>query len=279
MNEAENFDEIKQYLQAKDDASKNSSTRATRNNVCKSFLHNNVCKYANCQYSHDTRRIRICDHFRRGICVKGEDCDFRHDITPCRFFEQAGKCINGANCQYKHIQSVCKNFSRGFCSMGKGCKNLHKRVEKPCLNYMYGFCPNGPNCPDDHVKQFFNFDLGFYEHWRKTVNDNFKLIICNKCKELGHKANRCNIEETFLTKASKTQDQFDGGMSGGMGGGRMQPPQHFLPYRDNPPQQVMQRDYSHGSGVPREMSPSHGNPNQPPPSGDFSAINKKLKIE
>ena len=75
------------------------------------------------------------------------------------------------------------------------------------MNYLYGFCPHGPNCKDEHVKMFFPLDKEFYDYWKsKNIStNNFRVIQCNKCKELGHKANKCNIEEVFPTRANKRE--------------------------------------------------------------------------
>ena len=204
MAEAGTIDEIEKLVRDSEDP-KAQQSKATKNFVCKAFLHNNTCKSGNnCQFSHDIKRIRICEHFKKGNCNKGDNCDFRHDVTPCKFFDDGGFCKNGADCQYKHIQNICKNYNKGFCCMGDKCRNYHE-FKKPCMNYLTGFCPNGPNCKQFHPKQFYHMDQAFLEHWKTLYRPNLKMIVCNKCSELGHKANKCTLEISFETKASKKE--------------------------------------------------------------------------
>lgn len=203
MAEAESLRDIEKLAREKEDP-KTTQSKATRNNVCKAFLHYGVCKnQSNCPFSHDIKRIKICEHFNRGNCNKGDDCDFRHDASVCNFFRIKGVCKNGTECGFKHIKNICKFFEKGFCPKGDECTDHHE-FKTPCMNYLYGFCPLGPNCQYAHPKQFMTMDEITYQWWNTYFKPTFPVIKCNKCKEVGHKANKCNKEVIFKTKATKT---------------------------------------------------------------------------
>jgi len=109
----------------------------------------------------DPRRNRIvCRHWLRGLCKKGDACDFLHKLDhdrmpECRYFSQYGECGN-KECVFLHIrpeekQTDCPWFARGFCKHGQRCRHRHTR-KKPCPRYLAGFCPEGPDCPFGHAK-------------------------------------------------------------------------------------------------------------------------------
>ena len=128
MAEAESIRDIENLARAKEEPKYNMN-RGTKNNVCKPYLHNGVCKNSHhCPFSHDVKRIKICEHFARGVCNKGDDCDFRHDVSVCKYFGY-GACKNGSECQYKHIKNVCRFYAKGFCPIGEVCPNYHEKKE------------------------------------------------------------------------------------------------------------------------------------------------------
>ncbi|XP_004499871.1 E3 ubiquitin-protein ligase makorin-like isoform X1 [Cicer arietinum] len=53
---------------------------------------------------------RVCKFHARGVCLKGEQCDFSHqrkdtpvDATICSYY-QKGSCAYGSRCRYKHVR-------------------------------------------------------------------------------------------------------------------------------------------------------------------------------
>ena len=109
----------------------------------------------------DPRRHRVvCKHWLRGLCKKGDSCDFLHrldhDRMPeCWYFSNFGECGN-KECIFLHIRPDektldCSWFARGFCKHGQRCRLRHTR-KKPCPKYLAGFCPDGPNCQFGHAK-------------------------------------------------------------------------------------------------------------------------------
>ena len=166
----------------------------TKNGVCKNFLHS-VCRMDVCPYIHDKSRADRCKHFmQNNSCNKGDNCDFRHDMDAddqtklvCKYFSKNGECQKGSKCPFLHERSYCKPFSRGFCPAGPACRNTHEVKKGACPNYLLGFCPRGPDCQLAHHKMFFEIDKAFFER----MNPDFKIVRCNKCKEIGHKSNNC----------------------------------------------------------------------------------------
>lgn len=103
----------------------------------------------------------VCKHWLRGLCKKGDNCDYLHEydlrrMPECRFFATFGYCNSGDECLYLHVDTKakvreCENYKRGFCSKGPRCEKKH--VRRPvCPLYMAGFCPRGPECKLGHIK-------------------------------------------------------------------------------------------------------------------------------
>ena len=97
----------------------------------------------------------VCKHWLRGLCKKGEQCEFLHEynlrkMPECNFFLRNGFCSNGEECLYLHVDPrsrlpPCPAYERGFCPLGPECPKKHLR-RRVCLYYLAGFCPDGPAC-------------------------------------------------------------------------------------------------------------------------------------
>lgn len=107
-----------------------------------------------------TEKTVVCKHWLRGLCKKGDDCEFLHEynlkkMPECWFFAKYGECQN-SECLYLHIDpnsksKLCPWYARGFCKHGPMCRNKHAR-NTACQLYLSGFCPFGPNCEFGHPK-------------------------------------------------------------------------------------------------------------------------------
>ncbi|XP_009281788.1 PREDICTED: putative cleavage and polyadenylation specificity factor subunit 4-like protein [Aptenodytes forsteri] len=117
--------------------------------VCE-FFHQGLCANAwGCW-----EKTVVCKHWLRGLCKKGDGCDFLHeyDVTKmpeCYFYSKFGECSN-KDCPFLHIDATtrtmgCPWYDRGFCRHGPLCKYKHTR-RVMCANYLVGFCPEGPKC-------------------------------------------------------------------------------------------------------------------------------------
>ncbi|XP_064323492.1 putative cleavage and polyadenylation specificity factor subunit 4-like protein [Phalacrocorax carbo] len=113
-----------------------------------------------CPFRHGGEKMVVCKHWLRGLCKKGDECDFLHeyDVTKmpeCYFYSKFGECSN-KDCPFLHIGATtstmaCPWYDRGFCRHGPLCKYKHTR-RVLCANYLVGFCPEGPKCKFMHLK-------------------------------------------------------------------------------------------------------------------------------
>lgn len=97
----------------------------------------------------------VCKHWLKGLCKKGDECDYLHEynlrkMSECQFFNQNGYCQNGDECLYVHVKEdsklpMCDDYNAGFCEKGPRCGKRHVR-RKLCEFYLVGFCPDGPDC-------------------------------------------------------------------------------------------------------------------------------------
>ncbi|XP_030920726.1 putative cleavage and polyadenylation specificity factor subunit 4-like protein [Geospiza fortis] len=102
----------------------------------------------------------VCKHWLRGLCKRGDGCDFLHDydatrMPECYFYSKFGECST-KDCPFLHGGDTastggCPWYDRGFCWHGPLCKYKHTR-RVMCANYLVGFCPEGPKCKFVHLK-------------------------------------------------------------------------------------------------------------------------------
>ncbi|KAL2297827.1 hypothetical protein Nmel_016392, partial [Mimus melanotis] len=102
---------------------------------------------------HGGAKPAVCKHWLRGLCQRGDGCDFLHDfdatrMPECYFYSKFGECSN-KDCPFLHVDATaastvgCPWYDRGFCRHGPLCKYKHTR-RVMCANYLVGFCPEGP---------------------------------------------------------------------------------------------------------------------------------------
>ncbi|RDW75985.1 hypothetical protein BP5796_06806 [Coleophoma crateriformis] len=103
----------------------------------------------------------VCKHWLRGLCKKGESCEFLHEFNlrkmpECNFFVRNGYCSNGEECLYLHTDPstripLCPHYERGFCPLGPVCSKKHT-PKTICEFYLAGFCPDGKGCKKAHPR-------------------------------------------------------------------------------------------------------------------------------
>ncbi|KAK0384157.1 hypothetical protein NLU13_8246 [Sarocladium strictum] len=131
----------------------------------------------------------VCKHWLRGLCKKGEHCEFLHEynlrkMPECNFFMRNGYCSNGEECLYLHIDPLsrlppCPHYDMGFCPLGPLCSKKHVR-RKPCPFYLAGFCPDGPECKE-----------GAHMKWKTDLE---KPMLMSEKKKEDEAAAQANIE-------------------------------------------------------------------------------------
>jgi len=105
------------------------------------------------------RLTTVCKHWLRGLCKKGDACEFLHEynlrrMPECWWFARYGYCTSGDECLYAHPRErkkECPDYMRGFCKLGPTCPRKHVR-RVACKLYLSGFCPMGPECKNGHPK-------------------------------------------------------------------------------------------------------------------------------
>ena len=140
----------------------------TQGGVCTYFLHQQSCvRSSHCPFKHHrTPQLLICKHYLRGLCKKGDSCDFQHQydlsrMPTCQFFLAYGECGN-PDCNFLHVKTDmeeedCDDYKHGFCAAGVRCERIHKRAVL-CGDWLAGFCFRGPECEKAHPK--FELDGG-----------------------------------------------------------------------------------------------------------------------
>ena len=75
-------------------------------------------------------RTIVCRHWLRGLCMKGESCEFLHQydmarMPVCRW----GENCKVKDCPYKHVaeddKPQCVFYQQGFCVHGTACRYRH----------------------------------------------------------------------------------------------------------------------------------------------------------
>ncbi|CAL8467936.1 g7474 [Coccomyxa elongata] len=83
-------------------------------------------------------RQTVCTYWLKGLCMKGEECGFLHQLDPqrmpvCRTLLKFGECKD-PECQFKHdLGEVkeCNMYKLGFCVYGPRCRFRHTRQPGP----------------------------------------------------------------------------------------------------------------------------------------------------
>jgi cleavage and polyadenylation specificity factor subunit 4 len=148
----------------------------------------------------------VCKHWLRGLCKKGEACEFLHEynlrrMPECSFFARNGYCSNGDECLYLHIDPgsklpPCPHYERGFCPLGPRCAKKHAR--KPlCPLYLAGFCPDGRTCKE-----------GVHPHWRSDQDLGEPTVRVEKAPE-EIEAERLEKEEEAWEREKEYRERMD----------------------------------------------------------------------
>ena len=105
----------------------------------------------------------VCKHWLKGLCKKGDQCDYLHEYNiraraECTNFNRSGYCVSGEDCNYVHVDPAtrlppCPHYEKGFCPLGARCSKKHVR-KTLCRFYLAGFCPYGRQCKEGAHPKF-----------------------------------------------------------------------------------------------------------------------------
>lgn len=182
--------------------------------VCQFYnsLDGSLCdKGAACPFRHIRGdRTIVCKHWLRGLCKKGDQCEFLHEydmtkMPECYFYSRFNACHN-KECPFLHIDPEskikdCPWYDRGFCRHGPHCRHRHVR-RVLCMNYLAGFCPEGENCKYMHPR----FELPPPPEQQKDQMTK-RPPTCHYCGEVGHKATSCHKMPQEQREATIRQEE------------------------------------------------------------------------
>jgi len=166
----------------------------------------------------------VCRHWLRGLCMKGESCEFLHQYDMSKMPE----CRWGMECQvpecpFRHVpdedRMECAFYKQGFCSHGAGCRYRHVKLPK-------GECPA---IADFNLQSKVADEESAKRRKAQPVNEFFKIAICKHWEKLGS----CPFgDECHFAHGEKELRPFPkgekdapggGGPSGSVSGGKYNP--------------------------------------------------------
>lgn len=87
------------------------------------------------------RLATVCKHWLRGLCKKGDACEFLHEynlrrMPECWWYAKFGYCQAGDECLYAHPKErkiECPDYKRGFCKLGESivCSSANVILTSP----------------------------------------------------------------------------------------------------------------------------------------------------
>uniref|UniRef100_G3T638 Cleavage and polyadenylation specificity factor subunit 4 n=1 Tax=Loxodonta africana TaxID=9785 RepID=G3T638_LOXAF len=147
-----------------------------------------------CPFRHISgEKTVVCKHWLRGLCKKGDQCEFLHEydmtkMPECYFYSKFGPL-----CRHRHTRRViCVNYLVGFCPEGPSCKFMHPRFELPMGATEQPPLPQQTQPP---TKQRAPQVIGVMQSQNSSAGNRgprpLEQVTCYKCGEKGHYANRC----------------------------------------------------------------------------------------
>ncbi|GAM18774.1 hypothetical protein SAMD00019534_019490 [Acytostelium subglobosum LB1] len=238
----------------------------------------NCTKGHDCPYKHSkTEHAVVCKHWLRGLCKKGELCEFLHEydlakMPECYFFSKFGECSN-QECMYLHLNPEekvveCPWYARGFCKHGPKCR--HKHMKKLlCENYYLGFCPEGPKCKYGHPKFELPKEESEYRQQDIEKQQQSQLQSQTQNQHILHQI-KGSATPTPTSNGSTPMNTSTDSLPPGAGGANSGAAGAFVDKRNN---NQMNKPYNkvpicHACGVSGHKSNACPNNPNPPPSLD-----------
>jgi len=181
-------------------------------------------------HEYDMSKMPECYFYSRFNACHNKECPFLHidpesKIRDCPWYDR-GFCRHGPLCRHRHVRRVlCLNYLAGFCSKGPECSDTHPKFELPPLGgpddprdlerkslllvitcgepgHKVSSCSKvPPEIREQHLQMSeFGYGLPYRPYGNPNLNHreerpgrvkNLDEIVCYKCGENGHFANRC----------------------------------------------------------------------------------------
>ncbi|KAJ1434370.1 Zinc finger, CCCH-type [Sesbania bispinosa] len=113
--------------------------------------------------------LRVCKFYARGVCLKGEQCDFSHQrkdpsVDICTYY-QKGFCAYGSRCRYKHVRASQASSSADGCQSlvsDSAVAHTTKRTSSwvPKATKLSSSDKNARNLQRKHLNSMGNGDVG-----------------------------------------------------------------------------------------------------------------------
>ncbi|GLD92054.1 hypothetical protein PINS_up000587 [Pythium insidiosum] len=122
----------------------------------------------------------VCRHWLRGLCMKGDNCEFLHQFDMARMPE----CRWGMECQvpecpFRHVPDEerveCAFYRQGFCSHGPNCRYRHVKLAREECPETADFSLQSKVAEEENIKR----------RKAQPVNEFYKIAICKHWEKLG----------------------------------------------------------------------------------------------
>ncbi|ETW07878.1 hypothetical protein H310_02294 [Aphanomyces invadans] len=175
----------------------------------------------------------VCRHWLRGLCMKGDNCEFLHQYDMSKMPE----CRWGMECQvpecpFRHVpdedRMECAFYKQGFCSHGSACRYRHVKLPREECPVIADFSLQSKVAEEESAKR----------RKAQPVNEFFKIAICKHWEKQG----TCPFgEECHFAHGEKELRPFPKDTHGGGGGNHHTPSAHAAPHKapEAPPSLVL----------------------------------------
>ncbi|RLN55021.1 hypothetical protein BBJ29_006855 [Phytophthora kernoviae] len=129
----------------------------------------------------------VCRHWLRALCMKGDNCEFLHQVNYFTLLYDMSKmpeCRWGMECQvpecpFRHVPDEerveCAFYKQGFCSHGSSCRYRHIKLAREECPETADFALQSKVADEENVKR----------RKAQPVNEFFKIAICKHWEKMG----------------------------------------------------------------------------------------------
>ncbi|GAO50968.1 hypothetical protein G7K_5084-t1 [Saitoella complicata NRRL Y-17804] len=182
------------------------------------YLRTNLRFGAHSPPQHERAGAIVCKHWLRGLCKKGDHCEFLHEynlkrMPECWFFNKHGYCSNGEECLYLHIDPDARvgvpSADKSTC--GKRCVNSGWQV---FVRRVWNARMPTPNTSSLHSHPYEDKNENLYERKRQLRSLRRNPGIGTSLMLLATSAMRRAIMQITARKDAETTKQMQGYLLG-----------------------------------------------------------------